>query len=167
MSWPKRLKKAACAVSTATFAISGKSPCPANTSVACGRMLMPTPIALISGADSNTRQAIPLRASSRAAVSPPMPAPTIRTSCTSGVYCEVGLLQRAVARDFARRARRDHAPAFEHVGVVGQRQREAGHLVDEQDGRLLHAQLVERREEIVDHRGRKPERRLVEQQEPR
>src|SRR5262245_66059408 len=43
-------------------------------------MLMPTPTALSSGAASKIRQAMPARCSIRPSVSPPMPAPIIKTS---------------------------------------------------------------------------------------
>src|SRR5689334_9801283 len=85
MSWPKRLKNAASWVSTATFASSGTRPSAPSAFVACGRRLMPTPTALISGADSKMRQAMPRRSSSSASVSPPMPAPMIRTSITASL----------------------------------------------------------------------------------
>src|SRR3954468_1707174 len=165
MSWPKRLKKAASFVSTATFASAGISPSVSKTRLACGRILMPTPTALMCGADSNTRQAMPRRCSSSASVSPPMPPPMMRTSCTCLVYGEVRLLQRTGGGDFARRARGDDAPALDDVRAVGEREREARHLVDQQDRGRLGAQAVEGGEEIVDHRRREAERGLVQEQQ--
>src|SRR5260221_14159912 len=167
MSWPYRLKNAASWVSTARRASAGARPSSASTLVACGSRLMPTPTALISGADSNTRQAMPARCSSSASVSPPMPPPTIRTSPIGLVYCEIRFRQRAVGGDFACRARGGDAPVLDDVGAVGERQRESRHLVDEQDGRGFRAQPLERREQIVDPLRPEAERRLVEQQQPR
>src|SRR5207245_3933932 len=80
------------------------------------------------------------------------------------IYSEVGFFEGTVGGDFMRRARGDNAPAFDDIGAIGEREGEPGHLVDEQDRRRLGAQPVERREEVVDHRGREAERGLVEQQ---
>src|SRR5918993_84270 len=55
MSWPKRLKKVASLVSTATFASAGSRPSSESSFVAWGSTLMPTPIGLISGADDDDR----------------------------------------------------------------------------------------------------------------
>src|ERR671913_327694 len=52
MSWPKRLKKVASFVSTATLASAGSRPSSESSFVAWGSTLMPTPIGLISGAAS-------------------------------------------------------------------------------------------------------------------
>src|ERR1044071_9233523 len=164
MSWPKRLKNAASAVSTATAASASCRPRSESPRVACGRMLIPTPSALTCGADSNTRQAMPRWCSSSASVSPPMPAPMMRMSSIFLVYCEVRLFEGPVADDFIGAAARDDAPAFDDVGTIGQREREARHLVDEQDRRRLGAQAIKRREQVVDHGRREAERRLVEQE---
>src|SRR3954469_12888424 len=167
MSWPKRLKKAASAVLTQTRCNDGTRASSPRALVACGSRLMPTPTALISGADSNTRHAMPRRCSSSAAVRPPMPPPMMRTSCIALVYGQVCLLQRAGGGDFARRAGSDDAPAFDDVSAIGERERKARHLVDEEDGGGFRAQPVERGEEIVDHRRREAERRFVQQEELR
>src|SRR6478609_3987602 len=164
MSWPKRLKNAASAVSTATAASASCRPRSESTRHACGRMLMPTPSALICGADSNTRQPMPRWCSSSARVRPPIPAPMMRMSSILLVYCEVRLFQGSIADDFIGRTARRDAAALEHVRAVGERERERAHLVDEQDGRRFAPQTLERGEEILDHRGREAERRLVEQE---
>src|SRR5688572_3085974 len=47
---------------------------------------------------------------------------------------QVGFFQSTVRGDFLRAAARDDTAAFDDVGAVGERERKAGHLVDEQDG---------------------------------
>src|SRR3954469_9506742 len=118
--------------------------------MACGRRLTPTPTALTCGALSNTRQPMPRWASSSASVSPPIPPPTMRTSFTSGVYCEVCLFQCAIAGDFARSARRDNAPTFVAVRGVPGRHAHPRHLVDQHDGGRLGTKPVERCEQVID-----------------
>ena len=56
---------------------------------------------------------------------------------------------------------------FEHIAAVGNRQRQRRHLIDQQDRDALVAQFGEHVEQLVDHRRRKPQRRLVEQQNAR
>ena len=53
---------------------------------------------------------------------------------------------------------------LEHVRAVGERERETGHLVHQEDGRRFGAQTVEHGEEVVHHLRRESERRLIEQQ---
>jgi len=53
---------------------------------------------------------------------------------------------------------------LEHVGAVGERERETGHLVHEENRRRFGAQTVEHAEEVVHHLRRESERRLIEQQ---
>src|SRR5512135_1553007 len=81
MSWPKRLKKHDSFVVTATRASASSSPSSPSSRVACGSRLMPTPTALMPGADSYTRHGMPRACSASASVSPPTPAPTMRMSC--------------------------------------------------------------------------------------
>ena len=56
------------------------------------------------------------------------------------------------------------AAAFHHVGVVGDRERAARVLLDEQDRRAARALVGHDREDLVDELGRQAHRRLVEQQ---
>src|SRR5215510_15448349 len=63
-----------------TLASSLSSPSSLSSLEACGRILMPTPSGLISGADSYTRELMPARCRARASVNPPMPPPMISTS---------------------------------------------------------------------------------------
>ena len=58
-------------------------------------------------------------------------------------------------------------PAAEDVGTVGELDRPGGVLLDEQDRDAFGAQLLERVEDDVDHDRREPERRLVEEKQPR
>ena len=64
--------------------------------------------------------------------------------------------QRAGGSDFARGPRGDDATSLDDVGAIGEREREARHLVDEQDGDAFVAQSAQRSEEIVDHGGCQP-----------
>ena len=63
---------------------------------------------------------------------------------------EIRFFKSAVGGDFRRATARRDAPAFDHVGAIGQRERQACHLVDEQDGDLFIAQAAERSEQVVD-----------------
>jgi len=57
------------------------------------KQMMPTPIGLMSAADSNIRQGIPAACSASPRVNPPMPAPTIMMSSMSAP----GALGQAIA----------------------------------------------------------------------
>src|SRR5581483_2244107 len=65
---------------TATLDRASSSPSAHSSREAWGKILMPTPTALSSGAASKMRQAMPARCSISPSVRPPMPAPMIRTS---------------------------------------------------------------------------------------
>ena len=56
---------------------------------------------------------------------------------------------------------------FQNVATVGDLQRQRGHLVHQENGDALVAQIREHGEQFADHRGRKPQRRLIEQQDLR
>ena len=66
-----------------------------------------------------------------------------------------------------RRLRRARCAGFQHIAAIGDGERQRRHLIDQQDRDALVAQLGENVEQLVDHRRRKPERRLVEQQDAR
>src|SRR5207248_6207582 len=63
-------------------ASSSANPNATGSRVACGRMLMPTPSAVSSRAASTTRTPMPAACRLNAAASPPIPAPTTKTSTT-------------------------------------------------------------------------------------
>ena len=56
------------------------------------------------------------------------------------------------------------AAGLQHIGPIGNRQRERRHLIDKKDGRSLLAQLREQAIQRFQKSWRKPERRLVEHQ---
>ncbi len=65
-----------------------------------------------------------------------------------------------------RGALENHPPQLHHVGAVGDPQPGAGVLLDEQDGGLL-AHGGDHPEHLGHHQRRQPQRRLVEQHQPR
>ena len=89
------------------------------------------------------------------------PEAALRSQC-GPVIAEIGAHQRRVPGNFARAARMLDRTGLQHIGPIGDRQRERRHLVDEQDRRPLPAQL--RQEIIEDFQKfrRQAERRLVE-----
>src|SRR5262245_7158543 len=58
-------------------------------------------------------------------------------------------------------------PRFEHVAVVGDRQRLVGVLLDQQHGRAAAVDLADDAEDLLDEHRREPQRRLVEQHQGR
>src|SRR6478672_115925 len=154
MYWPKRLKKQYSRVVTATLASASSSPSAHNSREACGRILMPTPTALSSGAASKTRQAMPARCSIRPKVNPPMPAPIIRTSMVTNLFAMV-LAGQSMARQ-----RRLCAPGGDrrqkqrHKNVIaGERNSEEtpGRLVTANDSDVLKLlQHIAGRTEAID-----------------
>jgi hypothetical protein len=93
------------------------------------------------------------------AVFPPEAA--LRSQC-GPVIAEIGAYQRRVAGDFARAAGMLDRTGLQHIGPIGDRQRERRHLVDEQDRRSLPAQLRQQIIEDFQKLRRQAERRLVE-----
>ena len=75
---------------------------------------------------------------------------------------ELGLvlepLRRAVVADPA---------AFEHVGVLGEPERDVRELLDQQDADAARGSGLQRRDEPLDDDGREAERELVDEQDPR
>ena len=61
----------------------------------------------------------------------------------------------------------DTAAGPHHVGAISGLDRPLGVLLDEEDGATLLVELAKDLEHPVDHQGSEPERRLVEEQEPR
>jgi hypothetical protein len=77
--WPCLLKKRSASIGAATRARCSSSPSSASSRTALGCRLMPKPSASIRGAASKTLAAMPAAWRLNAAVSPPMPPPTMTT----------------------------------------------------------------------------------------
>jgi hypothetical protein len=58
----------------------------------------------------------------------------------------------------------DDGAGLQHVAAIGDRERQRGHLVDQEDRGALVAQVGEDIEQLGDHRRRQPKRGLIEQQ---
>src|SRR5262249_30717054 len=81
---------------------------------------------------------------------------------------EVAAADRVVGPELRARSRESHVTGLEHVARVGRLQREMGVLLDDEHGQALAlVELADDAEELRDEHRREPERRLVEQQEPR
>ena len=83
------------------------------------------------------------------------------------MLAQIGLHHGGVGTQGSRTALLPDGARLQHVGAVGERQREARHLVHQQDRRLLRAQAVQRCEQILDHLRREAEGRLVQEQQLR
>ncbi|HEX2071825.1 MAG TPA: hypothetical protein VHF90_09290 [Thermoleophilaceae bacterium] len=88
---------------------------------------------------------------------------------TSSLRAAAGSAARQSGRARARPAslEDDLAGRAHHVGAVGELERAQRVLLDQQHGHAFLAQAGDDREDLVDHRRREAERRLVEQQQPR
>src|SRR5579862_256264 len=81
---------------------------------------------------------------------------------------EVAASDGVVRRELLARARERDLAHLEDVRAQGERERRECVLLDEEDGRALaRVELAEDAEDLADDDGREPERRLVEEQEPR
>src|SRR5262245_48530142 len=79
---------------------------------------------------------------------------------------KVGALHLGRAEKLLPRSRQRDPAALHDVAAVGDLQRLARVLLDEQDGPAFRAQLAKGEENAGDELGREPQRRLVKQQEP-
>src|SRR5207302_11502475 len=81
---------------------------------------------------------------------------------------EVAAADGVVGPELVARAGEDDAARLEHVAGLGGLQREVRVLLHHADGQALPlVQLADNAEQLGDEHGREPERRLVEEQEPR
>src|SRR6185312_851606 len=98
---------------------------------------------------------------------PPVASP--ETICWRRVSIpKVGSPDGVVLPDFLRRAREDDAPGLEEVRMVGEAERERRVLLDQEHADAF--ALVDGAhdpEDLLDHQGRKAERRLVEKKHAR
>ncbi len=85
----------------------------------------------------------------------------------AGVRAEIGLAQMPGFQHLARRSLQHHAAAFDHVRVLGDRERLRHVLLDEQHRHALIADPPHHREQLVEQLRREAERRLVEHEQSR
>src|SRR5688572_23947140 len=75
---------------------------------------------------------------------------------------EISLLQTAAAAHLGGRPAAADLARIQQIGSVRHRKRKPRHLIDQQDRRAFVAKLGERRVELLNERGREPERGLVQ-----
>src|SRR5207253_5059740 len=83
------------------------------------------------------------------------------------VAAKIRRLHALVRRQLSGRSLERDAAALEHVGMVGDRQREPGVLLDQEQRDAVAADRLQRLEHLLDQQGREPHRRLVEEQHAR
>ena len=98
---------------------------------------------------------------------PAHPTTSSATSSWPPAVPEVGAAHRIVEQELGRRPAHQRPPALQQVGMPGDVQRERRALVGEQDRRAGVRDAPQRLADLGDHDRRQPQRRLVEQQQPR
>src|SRR5690349_15635051 len=90
-----------------------------------------------------------------------------RTWAMGSSDAEIGLADVRLLQKLGRHAGADDASLLQHIGAIGDFERLEHVLLDQQHGRTLRPDAGYDAEHVVDDGRRQPERRLVEQHDPR
>src|SRR5580704_5742233 len=123
------------------------------TSSLCASEAMRGAISLITP----SRQAMSNVAPSRPAILALRRMKSLAMSVHRCGLAEISGLERGVLRQRLGLVIMNDLARFQHIAAIGDFQRQCRHLVDQQDGDALVAQIGQHRKQFADHGGRKPQ----------